>query len=210
VALYIRFILSLDRNYYYYNPQELINMHWLKKLAFIILASVLVCLVFVIFSLSISPRRATIPILSSQEQEARQFFIAASEYFHVFSSIDLLTQDRIAEAENTMRSGDIKIDEYGDRISEIFFSEATSIELIDNLPEYSILKPVMWETGEPPKLEWLPTDYTYQSDFKNQHIIALEKTRDHIRNLAKDYKTVMQYTPTWHNDPTLTPMKETP
>lgn len=135
---------------------------------------------------------------SAKEQSAQEFFVSASEYLHEFNLLTTLTESRLIEAESLMRAGEMDMKELGERFHEIYFAEATTIEFLDNLPEYSSLHPVMWEGGKPPKLIWDPDDYIYQNDFKQQHILAFKRVYDYIDGLERELGIKLEYRPTWY------------
>ena len=139
---------------------------------------------------------------SAKEQAAQEFFASASEYLHEFNSLTTLTETRIEEASASMRSGELDTRELFERIGEIYFAEATTIEFLDSLPEYSSLRAVMWEDGKPPKLFWDPDDSTYHIDFKEKHVLAFIKVGDKLNELEKELGIKLQYRPTWHTETT--------
>ncbi len=135
---------------------------------------------------------------SAKEQAAQEFFVSASEYLHEFNLLTILTESHLIEAESQMRAGEMDMKELGERFHEIYFAEATTIEFLDNLPEYSSLHPVMWKGGKPPKLIWDPDDYIYQNDFKQQHVLSFIKVGDYIDELERELGIKLEYRPTWY------------
>lgn len=141
---------------------------------------------------------AVLPSCQSDDiNEAQELWELFTEYTAEILLTDQLCEIEIEEAWDEMRAGEMDMRELGERIDELYITQANTIRFIDIHPKYDPLYELLWKEQEPPTTHWELGDELYVMDYIDLHYSAIGELADWFRENADEFNIDLDYRPSW-------------